>query len=159
MQIFEGKSFLDLAEKTHIVHTQSSLDEVLTQQALFRAFLLAYGKCFSKSGQGRSSLDASKVFKDEPRSLFVHERVMELRHKFAAHNDISGLDRSVIRVEELEDEFQIIQSYAVANPLHEYDNYREALKIVESYVLAQTGKTIAHLEKKLHKRIRVRGAA
>jgi hypothetical protein len=159
MQVFEGKAFLDLAERIHIVHPQSSPDDVLTQQALFRSFLLAYGKCFLPSGQGRSSLDANKVFKDDPRSHFIHERIIELRNRFAAHNDTSGLDHSLIRVEELEDQFRITQNYSVGNPLDEYDNYREALRVVESYVLTQTSKTITHLEKTLHKRISVRREA
>lgn len=69
MQIFESKQFLELAENTHKVHERSSLDEVLTQQGLFRAFLLSYGKCFSTSGKGRSSLDPNKVFAIDPTKM------------------------------------------------------------------------------------------
>jgi len=158
MQVFESKKFLDLAETTHGIRPQSSLDEVLTQQALYRSFLLAYGKCFTTSGKGRSSLDPHRVFGDDAHIRSVHQRIMELRHRFAAHNDSSGLDHAVIEVEELDHEFVITQRYALANPLHEYASYREAVRVLEEYAVDQINRAIASLEKKLQKRVRVKRA-
>lgn len=157
MQAFECRTFLDLAENEYQVHPQSSLPELLTQQALFRAFLLAYGKCFTSSGRGRSSLDAKKVFANDTIALAVHERLMDLRHKFAAHNDISGLDEAFIDVEEHPDKFVIAYRYAVANPMNEYGNYRKALGVVEEYVLIQTNRALDSLEVRLQKKIAVIG--
>lgn len=158
MQVFEAKRFLDLAETTHSVHLGSTFDEVLTQQALFRAFLLAYGKCFAASGKGRSSLDPGKVFGTDKGALETHARIMDLRHKFAAHNDTSGLDQAVIDVHESESEFVISHSYAIANPLHEYAQYRNAIEVLEGYVVTQTNRALSSLEKELGKPVRVRNA-
>ena len=91
-QVYECGRFLDLAETTHAVHLKSSLDELLVQQALFRSFLLSYGKCFASTGTGRSSLDPKVVFAHEPALTPVHTRIIQLRNRFAAHNDTSGLD-------------------------------------------------------------------
>ena len=157
MQLFECRTFLDLAETTHYVHSKSTLVEILTQQALFRSFLLAYGKCFASSGKGRSSLDAKKVFSEQQDLLSVHTRIMDLRHKFAAHNDESGLDQAIVDVEERQDKFVIAHRYAVANPLHEYEPFRKAVGVVEEYVVAQTNRAIDSLEKKLQKPITVIG--
>ncbi len=84
MQIFECRTFLDLAENDHQVHPQSSLPELLTQQALFRSFLLAYGKCFASSGKGRSSLDAKKVFSGSEELSEIH-RVVRTSHTIKTH--------------------------------------------------------------------------
>lgn len=156
MQIFETKSFLELAENTRSVHPQSSMEEVLTQQALFRAFLLSYGKCFTSSGEGRSSLDPKKVFDGKESVIPVHERIMELRHKFAAHNDVSGLDEALIDVEEREDEFVLSHRFAIANPLNECDGYRRTTELVEEYVVEQTNKILDSLGRRLGKRITIR---
>jgi len=158
MQVFESKKFLDLAETTHAIDQNASLDEVLTQQSLYRSFLLAYGKCFTTSGKGRSSLDARRVFGSNTHMRSVHQRIMELRHRFAAHNDSSGLDHAVIEVEELEREFVITQRYAVANPLHEYADYKKAVQVLEEYAVDQVNKAIASLENKLQKKVRVKRA-
>lgn len=158
MQIFESKKFLDLAENTHAIHPQSSLDEVLTQQALYRSFLLAYGKCFTTSGKGRNSLDPHRVFVGDARAYSVHQRIMDLRHRFAAHSDSSGLDHAVIEVEELDDEFVIAQKYAVANPLHEYADYKEAVRVLEEYVVDQINRAVSSLEKQLQKKVSIKSA-
>lgn len=153
MQVFEAKTFLDLAESTHSVHQQSSLEEVLTQQALFRAFLLSYGKCFASSGKGRSSIDPKKVFGGKEELLPVHDRVMELRHKFAAHNDVSGLDEALIDIEERENEFVFTHRFAIANPLNEYNGYRKSIDAIEEYVIDGTNKALASLEQHFGKRM------
>jgi hypothetical protein len=153
MQVFEARTFLDLAEGAHQVHPESSLSEVLTQQALFRSFLLSYGKCFVSSGTGRSSLDPHKVYASLLGKHDTHDRLLFLRHKFAAHSDASGLEDAVIEVVEKSDEFEISHLYSVANPVHEYSSYRELLSLLEEYIVAAINKHLDSLEKKLGKAI------
>lgn len=156
MQVFECKKFLDLAEEDCSIHPRSSLEEVLIQQALFRSAILAYGKCFADSGKGRSSLDKNKVFAGHTELVLTHERLMDLRHKFAAHNDHSGLDEAVIDVEDRGDTLVIANRYAIANPMNEYEVYRKAIAIIEDYVVVQMNKAIDSLERQLGKKIVVR---
>ncbi|MES2924190.1 MAG: hypothetical protein V4819_21750 [Verrucomicrobiota bacterium] len=156
MQVFEARTFLDLAESTHHVHPLSSLSEVLTQQALFRSFILSYGKCFVSSGTGRSSLDPKKIYLSLSAKLDTHQRLLELRHKFAAHNDCSGLDEAVIEVVESPSEFEVSHLYSVANPLHEYPSYRELLQTLEDYIVVGTNKHLDSLQRRLGKTVLVK---
>lgn len=156
MQVFECKTYIELAQKNNSVHTESSLNEVLTQQALFRSAILAYAKCFSDSGKNRTSLDKKRVFLGRPDLMEVHERLMHLRNKFAAHNDVSGLDEATIHVVEYDDEFIVRNLYAIANPLHEYTQYQQAFFVLEEFIVVQLNKAIDSLQKKLGKKINVR---
>lgn len=158
-QVFEARTLLDLAETTHQLHPRSTIEELFIQQALFRTFLLAYGKCFSESGKGRSSLDHRKVFDGQDEARKTHERIMFLRHKSAAHSDESGLDEAAIQVEERNDEFVIFHRYAIAIPLNEYSAYRVCTKGLEEYVVDQVNRTISSLERDLGKTIRVESAS
>lgn len=127
VQTFEARRFLTLADSTHCVHPKSSMDEILTQQALFRGFLLSYTKCFASTGKGRIKLDPAKVYGQKEHLLPVHERIVHLRHKFAAHGDTSGLDEAVMSIEERDVHFQISHLYTVANPGNEYTDYRKVI--------------------------------
>lgn len=153
MQIFESRSFLSLAESTHQVHPQSSLEEILTQQALFRGFLLSYGKCFASGGKGRMKLDPKKIFGQSTDLTKIHDRIMELRHKFAAHADASDLDEAVINVKELDGHFEIRHLYSIANPLNEYDSYRRVIDVLDEYVVNGVNNALNSLEKQLGKGI------
>ncbi|MBP2848139.1 hypothetical protein [Dickeya oryzae] len=156
MQAFESKNFLELAETTHCVHQKSTMPEILTQQALFRCFLLAYGKCFTSSGKGRTSLDPKNVFATSPELKTIHYRIMELRHTFAAHNDESGLDDATIKVKETSKEFVISHFYSVATPLNEFKDYKLTIKKLEEYIITKANNQINFLEKKLNKKIKTR---
>ncbi len=158
MQVTEAKEFLRLAETTHMVHAQSTMAEILTQQALFRGFVLSYSKCFTSSGKGRASLDASKVFKTVPKCLPIHERILLFRHKFAAHGDESGLEEALIAVREDTDHFMIQHLYSIANPLNEYAGFRETLDVLESYVVDGVNKNLNRLQQELGKPVFVHGA-
>lgn len=156
MQVFEARTFLELSETTHQVHPQSSLSEILTQQALFRSFLLAYGKSFVASCKGRSSLDSKNVYAGSKAELDTHDRLLELRHKFAAHSDVSGLDEAVIEVSETDREFVVSHLYSLANPLNEYDSYRDVLNLLEAYLIKKVNKHLDSLQTKLGKTITVK---
>lgn len=156
MQAFEAKSFLDLAENTHKIYPRPSMEEILTQLALFKSFLLAYGKCFASAGKGRSKLEANEVFKEHNKLVPVHERIMALRNSFAAHNDVSGLDEAVIDIVETDAEFILSHRFAFAIPLNEYQHFRECLTVLEEYLVDRTNKALNSLEKKLGKPIKVR---
>ena len=107
----------------------------------------------------RSSLDKNKVFGRKHSLIDTHNRLIDLRHKFAAHNDNSGLDEAVVGVQEYGNEFVIENRYAIANPLNEYDDYRHVIAAVEDFVVIQTNKALGSLEKRLGKKIRVRNAS
>ncbi|KHA55217.1 hypothetical protein NM74_18000 [Aeromonas hydrophila] len=156
MQAFEAKSFLELAENTHRIGPKSSMEELLTQLALFKAFLLSYGKCFASAGKGRRKLEAKHVFGDRDDLLPIHRRIMELRNTFAAHNDTSGLDEAVIDIEETKEELILSHRYAFAIPLNEYEKYKKCTAVLEEYLIDKTNKTMDSLQKQLGKTIKMK---
>jgi hypothetical protein len=132
---YEAKEFIRLAEETHKVHLKSSLDEVLTQQALFRGFLLSYAKCFGGNGSGKASLDPRGVFASGSSEMTTHNRIIELRNKFAAHNDDSGLDDVVIDIQESDKEIVYSHHYGLANPLNEYPEYKKNISAIDAFIV------------------------
>lgn len=158
MQIFESKTFLELAEGKFAVRQDFTFEELLVTQALFRAAIISYAKCFTQSGKNRSSLDKNQVFSGHSSELLVHERIIDLRHQYAAHNDASGLDEAVVDVQELPDKFIIGTQYAFAIPLNEYEGYQKAITVVEEYLVTKISKVTALLEVKLGKPIVNRNA-
>lgn len=156
MQAFEARSFLELAENTHRISPKSSMKELLTQLALFKAFLLSYGKCFSSAGKGRSKLEEKHVFVDRGDLLPIHHRIMALRNTFAAHNDMSGLDEAVLDIEETEEEFILSHRYAFAIPLNEYEEYKKCTAVLEEYLFDKTNKAVDSLQKQLGKAIKMK---
>lgn len=155
MQAYEAKCFLELAENKHSVHPKSTLDELLTQQALFRSFILSYAKCFTSTGKGRLKLEQNQIYGHNEKLLKFHIRAMEIRHKFAAHSDVSGLDDAALDVSEFEDHFRIKNYYSMANPLNEYSDFKELLAKLEVYIVDKLNATINSLEKKLGKKIEI----
>jgi hypothetical protein len=103
IQLFEAKSFLELAECTGGLGVEKHMDETLIQQSLFRSFVLSYAKCFTSSGKGRSTLDRNNIFSNQESLPEYHDRIMDIRHKFAAHSDVSDIDRAILVVRETDE--------------------------------------------------------
>lgn len=156
MQVFEARSFLSMAGSKHQMHAMASMEDLLTQQALLRGFLLSYAKCFSSTGKGRIKLDPAKVFKNDQKLIPTHDRIMTLRHEFAAHGAASGLDEATISVQELDDHFEIRHLYALAIPLDEYSDYTDAINALDNYIAIGVNKIIDSLERQLGKTIVLR---
>lgn len=153
MQAFEARSFLLLSEKTYKAPENPSMDELLTQQALFRSFIISYAKCFSSAGKGRIKLEKSKVYENKDDLAIIHEKIMELRNKFAAHSDTSELEEGVIDTQEYEDHYRIRNLYTLALPTNEYDNYRKAITTLDEYIIIGVNKALDSLERQLGKKI------
>ena len=159
MQVFEARSFLSMAGSKPQMHAIASIEDLLTQQALLRGFLLSYAKCFSSTGKGRIKLDPAKVFKNDQKLIPTHHRIMKLRHEFAAHGSSSGLDQATISVQELDDHFEICHLYSIATPLDEYSDYTDAINVLDNYIIIGVNKVIDSLEQHLGKTIVLRSQA
>lgn len=134
MQLHDAKLSLDLAEKSENYENKGTINEVIMQQSFFRNSIINYAKCFSSSGKGRTSLDKNKVYKAEPELLATHEEIMNIRNKFSAHNDGSGIDDANIAVKEDNKKILIKPLYTVSNPLGEYEKYRKTFEYCESHI-------------------------
>ena len=148
MQLTEAKNFLELANKSTEYESESTMNEIYLHQALFRSFVISYAKCFSTSGQGRLSLNKKDIYKNQPDNLTVHERVIDIRNKFVAHSDDSGVDIAVLGVKEMESKILIKHTYSLAQIINEYDSFSELIKSAEETVILKINKALDGIQKK-----------
>jgi hypothetical protein len=130
------------------------MDNIYEQNAFFVTFVTTYGKCFV-SAEGRSvKLDANDVFKAHRSARSAHDRIMELRHKYAAHNANSGLVRPAMAVKEEEDRFVVRHLITSAMPTNdEFESFAVAVEVVSDYVTIRLNQRLAKLETELGKLI------
>src|SRR5947209_1830042 len=62
----------------------NDLDDMLMQQSLFVAGIMAYGRCYASSGPMIPMLNAKEVYKGSTDGMEVHERLIDLRNTIAA---------------------------------------------------------------------------
>lgn len=95
------------------------------------SFATAYGRCF-RSG-AYVQLDHSKVFKQHRAYIGVHNRILLIRDKFAAHTDSSELiEVHVGRA--AENQRRIRYGFMFYMPVEERIQFAEVVDIVEQWV-------------------------
>jgi hypothetical protein len=99
VQIHMASHYLEMLRKTDDGTGVDETEALYLENAYFVAFLTTYAKCFVSAGDRLVKLDAKDVFRDDSSSRQVHERIMELRHSYAAHNGASGLVRGTVAVD------------------------------------------------------------
>lgn len=57
----------------------------VVKASMFKAFIIQYAKCFTKSKGRVAKLEADSVFDSQPDLLEIHKEVMEMRHNYIAH--------------------------------------------------------------------------
>ena len=147
MQLTEAKNFLELANKSSEYEDESTMNQIYLHQALFRSFVISYAKCFSTSGQGRLSLNKKDIYKNQPDNLTVHERVIDIRNKFVAHSDDSGVDVAVLGVKEMENKILIKHTYTLAQINDEYDSFSKLITTAEDTVISKVNKALDAIQK------------
>lgn len=129
------------------------LANVIEQQAFFIAAIMAYGRCYASSGSGIPSLDPKKVFAGSDVGMAVHQRLLKLRNKYAAHTDETDLVRLTLAVKEEPDRIIVRHLSTSALPTPEIPDFLEAVAHSQHFVTAALNKHLDHLETKVGKRI------
>lgn len=62
---------------------QNPKQPTIVMASMFKAFIIQYTKCFTKSKGRKISLNSAAVFKDQKDLLKVHNQVMDIRHRKA----------------------------------------------------------------------------
>jgi len=108
----------------------------LVQSALYKSFIITYGKCFVKGKSRGMSLEESHIFSNaEEKIKDIHKSVMETRNKFVAHSDSSIMHQAEICVIYPPDGFENLQPHIVTATL-EYNqpfghSFLEQMYLVE----------------------------
>jgi hypothetical protein len=155
MMVNEAQRALDLSDKYNRMEGIDVMEQVLLAQALFRQAIVSYGKCYATAAPGRQTLDRNSVFKGEPALKAKHDRMIQVRNSFAAHNGDSDMDTATLAAKEAGDTILVLQAYTVATPLNEYGCYREVLAHCGLYLVAAVNKYMNRLEKEIGKKIRM----
>jgi hypothetical protein len=148
-QLMSARSYL------HQIMTRErllgDLSDALTDLSLLAAFVLQYSKCFTSGGTGQARLDEKKVFDADSDALKAHTRILDIRHRFVAHNDNTDLVVSNLAVKELEDRFVVRHLMTYAMPGNEYPDFQAALDVVEQHVIEAMNKNLDSLGERLGK--------
>lgn len=155
MLLHEARHSLDLSEKYNSMEPLDKMEQLLLAQALFRNAIVGYGKCYASAASGKITLDRNAVFKGADALKSNHERMIEIRNSFAAHNGENDVDTATLAVKESAEEFVICHTYTLTTPLNEYTAYRQVLDHVDQFVISAINKYLDRLEKDLNKRIRL----
>ncbi len=130
------------------------MEQVLLAQSLFRNAIVGYGKCYASAAPGKVTLDRNAVFKGQDALKPKHERMIEIRNSFAAHNGENDVDTATMAVKE-SDEILIRHTFTLSTPLNEHGDYRQVLEHVEQFVVLALNKYLDRLQKDLGKPIRL----
>ncbi len=142
-----------LIENCSKYEVEGSSEEHLLQQALFRNAVLNYAKCFSQSGKGRITLDKNDIYKDIEVLRDIYDKVINLRNKFFAHSDDSGLDYVSLATKEENDHIEVKQLYTIVVPLNEFPKYLTLFKFCGDAVAEKIQKSFENIENKLGKKV------
>ena len=150
MQIVDSKNFLDLAEEHRFPVGTTDLTKHCMVQAFYRSFIITYAKCFASSGKGKLRLDKAKVF-DKTDELNMHNKIMEIRHTYVAHNDSSNMNKAVFATKELDDRVLIAHTYTLVYPFGDLPLYRQTVESLETFVVSKLNKALSSIQEKIGK--------
>jgi len=148
-QLMSARSYLSQLMTRE--RTLGDLSDALTDLSLLTAFVLQYSKCFTSGGTGQARLDEKKVFDANSDTLKAHKRILDIRHRFVAHNDNIDLVVSNLAVKELEDRFVVQHLMTYAMPGNEYPDFQAALDAVDQHVIEAMNKNLDSLGERLGK--------
>jgi len=155
MFLQESERALDLSAKFNEDKSLDVADQVLVAHSLFRASIMSYAKCYASAGKGRRTLDRKEVFKGEKDMLSVHDRMIDLRDKFAAHNDLNEIDAATMAVKEDDHQIALKHFYTIALPLNDYFTFKPVILHCQQYVVNGINKHLDRLQSELGKIITI----
>lgn len=143
------------AEEIGHPHMMASYEGLFDFLAQFRAALNAYAKCFVTSGVGRTSLKAENVFDGHEDYLIFHNKLIDLRHKYVAHCDENEFEKIIVIEKETEDELVLVLDYGIFFPFDRMYQLRDAIKLVELFIIRKQQMHIDAIKREVGKPVRV----
>lgn len=154
-QVHEARRYITRAEALGHPPLLQSLDGLLEFLLYFRGALIAYAKCFVSAGIGKMTLDGSEVFRGKQSYLEHHLRLIDLRHKYAAHSDDNEIENPSIVVDDMGSEYVVRLQYQSSFPFDRLYELRDLIGHLESYVVDRQAKHIESIKAKVGKPVRI----
>lgn len=96
MLIKEDLVFVSQVAEQLIVSRESQNSNVIMESALWQSIVITYGKCFMENKAGMSKLERSMLEKHDMKYQDIHDRLIEVRHKYIAHRDDSINEQTMV---------------------------------------------------------------
>lgn len=154
-QIHEASYYISRAEELGHPHLWGAYNQVLEFFGYYKSALNSYAKCFLSAGKGRQKLEASSVFKSEPTYLYQHEKIMDLRHHYVAHNDENEFEAVTVREVDSPGELSLRLEYAISFPFDRLYELRTLIRLVELHIVNRQKAHLAAIEREIGKPVRV----
>lgn len=135
---------------------ESSVGDVLDGfecTALLTTFLVNYGKCFNSGGKGRPRGDENLAFQGCPEAQAAHKRIMDLRNRFAGHNDEAGIVQVMIAVQERSDGLHLENILSIQLRDDDYERFELAAQLTKQHIISRLAARMRKLEGKIGKPI------
>lgn len=121
----------------------------------FKNAVNSYAKCFVSAGKGRQKLEASSVFKSEPPYLDQHEKFINLRHTYLAHNDENEFETVTVREKDAPGELTLHLHYAISFPFDRLYEMRKLILRVKLHIVDRQNDHLTAIEREVGKPVRV----
>jgi hypothetical protein len=125
-------------------------DEIVIS-ALWQKAIITYGKVFTKSADGFSSLEASKYIKTEA-DMEIHKKLMNIRNGFIAHRGANDFENILLVARLRREKNEVISEYGFPSA-YRLGNYLKDDEIPETLAYLQRLKNdiVEKLESKIVK--------
>jgi hypothetical protein len=123
----------------------------------FVAFVTTYGKCFVASEGRAVQLDPNHVFKQNSSFRPTHEKIMEYRHNYTAHNQGTILVRATMLVKEEEEYLTVSPLITAILPVNEFEWFEAACSFVTAYARLRVLSLVEKVAARYGKKARISG--
>lgn len=154
-QIHEATHYIRRAEELGHPHLWSSYTAFLEFLAHYKSALNSYAKCFISAGPGQIRLDPMPVFQSDPTYLEKHNRLINLRHKYIAHNDENEIESVIVVEEDAPNELLLRLQYVVSFPFDRLYELLELIRLVEVYVVDRQNAHLSAVKREIGKPVRI----
>jgi hypothetical protein len=151
MFLIEAKTSLLLSENKNKEGKFTEMEQVILANGMFKNFILSYSKCFSSSGKEKISLNAKEIFSKRPDLFVTHEKILQARNTYVAHNDENDFEVSISMTSENNNEIILAQTYTIITPLPDYKSFSDTIEFCEEQVILKFNKKVDKIQARLGK--------
>jgi hypothetical protein len=139
-----------LAKKYNDMPDISKEEQVNLASSLFRDGVMNYAKCFSSAEAKKLKIDFKAVVKDlqsadRSKYLIIHEEMINIRHKYVAHNLDNDFEFSVVATKIENNTLYLKPTFTVQIPIESFDKYFKQCGLIQNYIISKIHKTLTKI--------------
>jgi len=132
-------------------------DEIILN-SLWNNLIVTYGKIFTKSKNGFTSLVKNQIIKSE--YYKIHDQLIDLRNKFVAHREYNEIENALLLISEYRNNGNVAFEYHLpvvlqaSSPIKDLDLLHNLINDLNKTVKEKLNKNIKRIDDKLWEEIR-----